>query len=71
MHAPFAARLEFEMLHGIGDICLIPVQPGVVQHPVQQLSGRSNEGAAGNIFLISRLFTDNHQSRIGRSFARY
>ena len=67
--AAAAAQLEAEMLHRVGEIEPLarPAERG--QRPVEQLSGRADEGAAAQVFLVARLLADEHQRRTDRSFA--
>jgi hypothetical protein len=69
VQAPLAARLVLEVLHRIGDVDLVPVEPRRFQRGVQHRAGRPHEGPSLKIFLIAGLFADQHKSCIGRAFA--
>ena len=71
MQAPFAAHLVLEVLHRIGEKNLDAADSGSFQRPVENPSGRTDKGLAGEIFLISRLLADQHQRRACRPFARH
>ncbi len=71
MDAPPAARLEFEMLDRVCDVNRPPVYPGFFQCLIQQLAGRTNKRPANNVFLIARLFADEHHPRVMRAFAKH
>ena len=71
VQAALAARLEFEMLHRVGDVSAGPVEAGFFQCFVEYLSRRSNEWLAGEVFLVARLFADEHHRRIARAFAEH
>ena len=70
MDTTLAARFELEVLDRIGDIGAGAVDTGLRQRPVEQLAGRADKGAAGQILLIAGLFADEHQRRIDRSLAK-
>src|SRR5262249_41687735 len=69
--AALAARLELEMLDRVGHIGPLAVEPGRRQRAVEDLSGRSDKRATGQILLVAGLFADKHQGRIGGTFSEY
>jgi hypothetical protein len=62
VNPPLTAALEFEMLHGIGDIDIPALDPGFRQGAVQQLPRRPDERPPGDVFLIARLLADKGES---------
>lgn len=66
--AAFGER-ELEVLHGVGDIRGLPVDPGLRQGFVQQLAGRADEGLAPLVLLVSGLLPDEDKPRRGCAFA--
>ena len=64
MDAAVAALLEFEVLHRVGEVGLLAVDPGLPERPVEKLAGRTDEGAALQILLIARLFADEDDARM-------
>src|SRR5205807_1798460 len=64
-----AALLELEVLDGVGDVDLLALEPRVGQGLVEHLAGRTDERRALAIFLVSRLFSDEHDPRGGRASA--
>lgn len=69
MQALLAARLEFEMLHRIGDIGLAAIDAGIGQSAVEEFSCRPNKGPALQVFLIARLLTDKDDRRLRGTLA--
>ncbi len=69
VQAALAARLEFEVLHRIGDVGAAAVEAGFRQRAIEKLARRPDERAAGEIFLVARLFADEQNRRGARPFA--
>ncbi len=63
MDAPFPTLLELEMLHGIGDVDLVAIDPGLLHGAVKQLPGKSDEGVALLVILIPGLLADKGDGR--------
>ncbi len=61
--APLPPGLPIEMLHHVGHIGLVPVDAGLQQATVEQTASRTDEGLSAEVFLVARLFTDEHHSR--------
>ena len=70
MHAPFAALLKLEMFDDISQVYIFPRNAGIGQCPVEHLAGRAHEREAALVFRIARLFADEHDSRMRRTFAK-
>ena len=66
-----AARLELEMLHGIGDKCLSARNAGVGERAIEQSSGRPDERLAGEVLLVARLLADQHHACAAGALARH
>jgi hypothetical protein len=60
-----------KMLDRIGDVDGRAVEAGRFERAVEHLSGRTDEGATLQIFLIARLLAHEHQVRVGRTFAKH
>src|ERR1700687_158661 len=60
MNAKFAARLPFEVLHGIGDIDFAAIDVGLFQTFIEQSPRRTDKGSSLFVFLVSWLFADHH-----------
>src|SRR6185295_6277915 len=71
VNAPLAARLEFEVLHGIRDVDAGAVDAGLGERAVEHLPGRSDERLAGQILLVARLLADEHDPRVRRPLAEH
>jgi hypothetical protein len=64
-----AALLELEVLDRVGDVDRLALETRFGQGLVEYLAGRTDERRALAIFLISRLFADEHDPRGGRASA--
>lgn len=64
-----ATLLEFEVLYGIGNEDIIAGNAGRREGFIEDASSRPDEGFASDIFLVSRLFTDQNQLGTPASFA--
>lgn len=71
VNPPFAAFLEFEVLHGIGYINFSGIDAGIGQGASKHLAGRTDERMTLPVFLIAGLFSDQDQTRRRRSFAEH
>src|SRR3954470_16078540 len=69
VNAPLANGLPLEMLHDVCDVNLVAVDSHFLQNLVEEFSGRTHEWAASKVFIVARLFADEHHLRIGRAFA--
>ena len=67
--AAFAARFPLEVLDGVGDIDPRAIDPDVVEGVVQHTSGWADKGFTSAIFLVARLFADEHDQGVRRPFA--
>ena len=61
----FRARVlrPLEMLHRVGDVHVVPVDPGGVERAVEQLAGRADERPTGAVLSVARLLADDHDPR--------
>lgn len=59
---------ETEMFNGIRDIKTRSLEADLTQSLVKQGTGRTDKGATGEIFLITRLLPDQHDFRIKSAF---
>ncbi len=69
--ALLAARLEFEVLHRIGDIGALAVDAGIAERPVEHASGRSDEGLAGQVLAVAGLLAHEDEVRGRQAFAEH
>src|SRR3546814_13587621 len=60
-----------EMLYGVGDVGAPAVDPRLLQRIVEQLPGRPDKGAPGQILLIAGLFPDEHKRGVDRPFSEH
>lgn len=70
VHTALAAKSIFEMLHGVGDINSLTRNIGLCQCACQKLTSRADEWPACNVFLIARLFADEHDRCAARAFSK-
>ena len=66
----FAARLPFEVFHHVRDINLRPIDSGVLERAIHNLPSRTYEWFARDIFVIARLFANQHHRCALRTFAK-
>jgi hypothetical protein len=69
--APLASFLEFKMLHSVGEIDLLAINACVFKRTIEEYPGWSDEGTAGTILNITRLFPDEDDFCGARTFAEY
>src|SRR5260370_39105062 len=68
VNAPLAALFEFEVLDGIGDVNIRPVDACLFERAGQQTAGGSDKRLPGKIFLIARLLAYHHDAGTRRAF---
>ena len=66
-----AARHPLEVLDHVGDVGPLPVDPCLLERPVEQLAGRADERPPFAILDIARLLADQHEAGTRRSFAEH
>ncbi len=59
------------MLHGVGHVKSFTVDSRLPKRPVHDSSSRTDKRPAGDIFVISRLFTHQHDRCVRRSLAKH
>lgn len=59
------------MFYYVGDIDLLAINTCFRESFVEQAAGGTDKGFAFQIFLIARLFTDENNFCVGRTFAEY
>lgn len=69
MNAALPALQKFEVLYGIGDVNLLPIEPRFVHRFAEQLAGRPNERMAFAVFFITGLFAHHNNVGVLRPFA--
>jgi hypothetical protein len=69
--AALAARLEFEVLHRIGDENRLALDAGINQGLGQNTACGADEWSTLLLFLIPRLLANQHEPRARRTFPGY
>jgi hypothetical protein len=54
------ARLPLEVLHSVRDINLRSIDPRFFERAIQDFSRGSHEWFTGKVFLVARLFAEEH-----------
>jgi len=70
MNSPFPTGLPFEVFHGVGDVNSRSIDSGVFERAVHDFPSRTNKWFARHIFVITRLFANQHNRRVLRPFAK-
>jgi hypothetical protein len=70
MNSAFPARLPFEVFHRVGDVNLGAINASFLERAVHDFPSRTNEGFTRHIFVIARLFADEHDRCALRTFAK-
>src|SRR5215470_10274050 len=68
MNSTFTARLPLKVFHRVGNVNLRTIDSSFLERAIHDLPGRTNERFASNIFVIARLFANQHHWRALRSF---
>ncbi|GBR24767.1 hypothetical protein AA0488_0467 [Kozakia baliensis NRIC 0488] len=71
MDSTRAAFLKFEMFDGVRQIDGPAFYIGGNERFIENLSGRTNKGVAELIFLIARLFSNEHKCSLMSAFTEY
>src|SRR5690348_8252165 len=69
--APLAARTPLEVLDGVRHIDVVACDAGGLERLVEHVARRTDERMTGDVFLVSRLFADQHHPRIRASLAEH
>jgi hypothetical protein len=67
--ATFAARLPLEMFDGVGYVNFFAIDAGFDERVIEQLPCGTDEGFAGEVFLIARLLANEHEFAVRGTFA--
>jgi len=70
MDATLSSRLPTEMFYSVCYIYFLAIDSSVLESPIQQFPGWSNERPALQIFLIARLLAYKHYFCVGRALAK-
>ncbi len=70
MNSAFAAGLPFEVFHRVRDVNLRPIDSSVFKRAIHDFPSRTNKRFAGHIFVIARLFANQHHRCALRPFAK-
>jgi len=71
MEPPHAARFPLEVLDRIGDVDRVAIYSCLFHAFSEKPSCRSDKRFSRLVFLVSRLFADEHDRRVCGSFAEY
>lgn len=71
VYSPLTALDRIEIFAHVGDIYLVARDSGGEQSLVEQFSSRSDERMTSQVFLITRLFADEHNLDTRVPFAEY
>src|SRR5262245_60894988 len=63
VQTPLTAWFPFEMLHCVRDVYVAAFDTRIGERAIQHLSGRPDEGATFEIFLVAGLFADHENRR--------
>src|SRR4051812_42813539 len=69
--ALLAARLEFEVLHGVGHVDRGTVDPRLFERRIKQPTRGPDERAPGDVLLVAGLLADEHDRSVERTFAEH
>src|SRR6187402_2924120 len=58
VQSALAARLELEMLHGVGDVGARTFNSSLRKRPIEELPSGPHERSPDQVFLIARLLAD-------------
>jgi hypothetical protein len=67
VNAALPARFPLEVLHRVRNVCLPPVNPSLHQRLVEKRTSGPDERFPFEIFLVPGLFTNEHQTSMGRT----
>jgi len=70
MNPPFPAGLPFEVFHRVRDVNLRPINSSFLERAIHNFPSRTNERFARDIFVIARLFANQHHRCVLRPFAK-
>ena len=70
MNSAFAARLPLKMFHRVGDVNLRAIDSSFLERAIHDFPSRTNEWFARHIFVIARLFANQHHRCALRPFAK-
>lgn len=70
MDPPFPARFPLEMFHCVRDVYLLAIDSSFFERSIHDFPGRSNKGFTRDVFIITRLFADQHHNCALRTFAK-
>ena len=71
MNSALSSRLPLKMLHRIGDVHFLAINPGFFECLIHDFPCRSDEWFACDIFVITRLFADEHNRRALWAFSKH
>src|SRR5262245_61788186 len=71
VNAAFAARFPLEVFDGVGDVDLGARDSGLVECPIEERAGRTDEGVTGAIFRVAGLLADKHYTSLCSPFAKH
>jgi hypothetical protein len=60
-----------EMFYGIGHVDIFAIDSGLLQALIENVASRSDEGVAGNVLFVTRLFAYQHDGRTSIAFSEH
>ena len=70
MNPPFATRFPLKMFHRVRDVNLRSIDSSFFKRLIHDFPSRTNKWFARHIFVIARLFANQHHRCVLRSFAK-
>ena len=71
MNPALPTGLPFEVLHRVRDVNFPAINSRFFERPIHDFSSGPNEGFTLLIFVIARLFADQHDRDVFRTFAKH
>jgi hypothetical protein len=68
MDTALAAFNELEVFDRVSDVDVLTIDASLNESAVEDAAGGSDEGFAGAVFDVSRLFADEHDARVSGPF---
>jgi hypothetical protein len=71
MNPALPTGLPFEVFHRVRNVNFLAINSRFFEGLIHDFSSGSNEGFTLLIFVIARLFADQHDRRVSRAFAKH
>lgn len=63
MEAALAVRFPLEMLHGVGDVNFIALDPRILERAIKDFASRPDKRLSSEVLLVARLLTQEQLLR--------